>query len=86
MIPVPGFYEWPRPKKRGQAPYFVHGADQPILAFGVPVGRVGGPGDGRGDAYLHDPDDRGERVAAVCPSRSLPAPSAQNNPLVAQQW
>lgn len=31
ILPVSGFYEWPRPAKKGQAPFFVHAADGPLL-------------------------------------------------------
>lgn len=35
LLPVSGFYEWPRPKKAGQAPYFITSAKAPVLSLGI---------------------------------------------------
>lgn len=31
VVPVSGFYEWPRPARKGQAPYYIAAADGPLL-------------------------------------------------------
>lgn len=31
IIPVSGIYEWPLPKQKGQAPFYIHGSHSPIL-------------------------------------------------------
>lgn len=34
VVPVSGFYEWPRPKQAGSAPMYIQSADKPILLLG----------------------------------------------------
>lgn len=33
LIPASGFYEWPRPAKRGQPPYFITRRDEALMVF-----------------------------------------------------
>ena len=33
IMPVSGFYEWPRPMKKGQSPYYIQAKNSPVLSL-----------------------------------------------------